>query len=246
MHMTELFTTFPYAAALAAGLLSFLSPCVLPLIPSYLSFLTGISYEELEAGRDRFRIRFLTMSHSLMFVVGFSLVFVAMGASASAIGQVFQQYQSWLRIGGGILVIVFGLFVAGFFRMDAFLAEKRFHFAGKPAGYLGSTAVGMAFAAGWTPCIGPILGTILTYADTQDSMLYGARLLLSYSLGLAVPFLFAALAFNAFLCYSKKIRKHMRIVMVASGLLLVLFGILLLTDKLSVITGLFPTSPFLI
>lgn len=183
----------------------------------------------------------LTLTNSLFFILGFSMVFVSLGASSSAIGRLLVNYQDWIRIIGGVVIIFFGLFVAGFFQANILQREKRFHLRGKPSGYLGSTIVGTAFAAGWTPCIGPILGSILLYASTQGSTLYGVKLLSMYSLGLAIPFLFASLALNSFLSYSKRVRKHMRVIMVASGLLLVAFGILLLTNKLTLLTSLFPT-----
>jgi cytochrome c-type biogenesis protein len=239
--MKELFDAFPYVGALIAGLLSFLSPCVLPLMPSYLSYITGVSFEDLQGTTDRKRIRMLTLTNSLFFVLGFSLVFISLGASSSAVGKLFTSYQDWIRIIGGVVIIFFGLFVAGILKADILQKEKRFHMRGKPAGFLGSTVVGTAFAAGWTPCIGPILGTILLYASAQGSTIYGVKLLAMYSLGLAIPFLFASLAFNSFLSYSKKIRKYMRGVIIASGVLLILFGILLLTNKLTLLTSLFPT-----
>jgi cytochrome c-type biogenesis protein len=239
--MSDLFNAFPYIGALIAGILSFLSPCVLPLMPSYLSYITGVSFEDLQDITDKKRIRMLTLTNSLFFIVGFSLVFISLGASSSALGKLLIGYQNWIRIIGGVVIIFFGLFVAGFFQANVLQKEKRIHLHGRPAGYLGSTIIGTAFAAGWTPCIGPILGTILLYASAQGSTLYGVKLLSMFSLGLAIPFLFASLAFNSFLSYSKRIRKHMRVIMVASGILLVLFGILLLTDKLTLLTSLFPT-----
>lgn len=239
--MSDLFTAFPYFGALVAGLLSFLSPCVLPLMPSYLSYITGVSFEDLQNPADRRRIQALTLTNSLFFILGFSLIFIALGASSSLIGRYLASFQDWIRIIGGIIIIFFGLFVAGFLQFNFLQQEKRVHLRGKPVGYFGSTIVGTAFAAGWTPCIGPILGTILLYASAQGSTMYGVKLLSMYSLGLAIPFLFASLAFNSFLSYSKKIRKYMRVVMVLSGILLVLFGVLLLTDKLTWLTSLFPT-----
>ena len=239
--MSDLFNAFPYIGALIAGLLSFLSPCVLPLMPSYLSYITGVSFEDLQDTTDKKRIRMRTLINSLFFILGFSLVFISLGASSSAIGRLFVSYQDWIRIIGGVVIIFFGLFVAGFFQANILQREKRFHLRGKPAGYLGSTVVGTAFAAGWTPCIGPILGTLLMYASAQGSTLYGVKLLSMYSLGLAIPFLFASLAFNSFLSYSKRIRKYMKVIMLASGILLIAFGILLLTNKLTLITSLFPT-----
>jgi cytochrome c-type biogenesis protein len=239
--MSDLFNAFPYIGALIAGLLSFLSPCVLPLMPSYISYITGVSFEDLQDVTNKKRIQVLTLTNSLFFILGFSLVFISLGASSSAIGMLFTSYKNWIRIIGGVIIIFFGLFVAGIFQLNFLQREKRYHLRGKPAGYLGSTIVGTAFAAGWTPCIGPILGTILLYASAQGSTLYGVKLLAMYSLGLAIPFLFASLAFNSFLSYSKKIRKYMRVIMFASGIMLVAFGVLLLTNKLTLFTSLFPT-----
>jgi len=236
--VSDLFTAFPYIGALTAGLLSFLSPCVLPIIPSYISFITGISFEEFKEETDRKRVLFLTVSNSLLFIFGFSVVSIALGASSSALGQLFINFQDWIRIIGGILMIFFGLFFLGLFQIPFLIKEKRVHFTGKPAGYLGSILVGMAFAAAWTPCIGPILGTILVYAGTRGSFVLGVKLLTMYSLGFAIPFLFASMAFNTFLSYSMKIRKYMRYVMLVSGMLIVIFGLLLLTDKINWLTSL--------
>ena len=237
--MDEIFKSFPYAGALAAGLLSFLSPCVLPLIPSYLTFITGVSFNDLQTRDSRKKIRLLTVSHSFFFVLGFSVVFIFLGAASSFLGRMLTAYQDWIRIIGGLIIIFFGFFVAGFGRIGILQREKRFHLHKKPVGFLGSTVIGMAFAAGWTPCIGPILGTILFYAGSQESTGYGIRLLSMYSLGLAVPFLFASIAFNSFLVYSKKLRSHMELIMLVSGILLIGFGILLLTDRIVWLTSLF-------
>ncbi|MEJ2697202.1 MAG: cytochrome c biogenesis protein CcdA [Candidatus Sulfobium sp.] len=229
-----------FPLAFLAGVLSFLSPCVLPLVPSYVSFITGVSFEDLREGTESKRIRFLTAMNSIAFIFGFSAVFIALGASSSAVGRFFFSYQEWIRIGGGILVIIFGLFISGIIKLDFLTRERKFHMSGKPAGYVGSFLVGMTFAAAWTPCIGPILGTILVYAGSKGSAFYGIRLLAVYSLGLALPFFLASLAFNSFLSYSAKIRKYMKVVMAISGLLLIAFGILLLTNNLRVLSSLFP------
>jgi len=229
-----------YPLAFAAGVLSFLSPCVLPLVPSYVSFITGMSFEELTCDADRARVRRLTITNSLAFVMGFSVVFIALGASTSYVGQLFREYQDLLRVAGGILVIVFGLFIAGLFKLDFLMREKKLHLQGRPSGYLGAFAVGLVFSAGWTPCIGPILGGILLYATSQGSTALGLKLLAMYSLGLAVPFLLSALAINSFLCYSKLIARHMRPIMLLSGLVLIAFGVLLLMDKVSELAGYFP------
>ena len=229
-----------YPFAFFAGILSFLSPCVFPLIPSYVSFITGISFDDLTTAPDRKRIRYLTITNSLAFISGFSSVFIALGISSSAIGKFFFEYLNILRTIGGILVIILGLFIAGFLRIDFLMKNKKIHLSGKPAGYIGTFAVGMTFAAGWSPCIGPILGTILLYAGSKGSAVYGFKLLTTYSFGLALPFFLSALAINTFLSYSKKLVRYMRIIMIISGLLLIVFGILLLTDRIRDLAGLFP------
>jgi len=229
-----------FPLAFLAGFLSFLSPCVLPLFPSYVSFITGISFEDLTGGVDKKRIRYLTITNSLSFISGFSTVFMALGASSSAIGKFLFEYQESIRIIGGVLIIVFGLFVAGFLKMDFLMRDRKVHLSGKPVGYVGTFLVGMTFAAGWTPCIGPILGTILLYAGTQGSALGGIKLLAAYSLGLALPFFISSLAINSFLSYSRRLMKYMRGIMVASGLLLILFGVMLLTNRVGELTSLMP------
>jgi cytochrome c-type biogenesis protein len=226
--------------AFLAGLLSFLSPCVLPLLPSYVSFITGISFEQLTSEKNRKRVRFLTITNSFAFVAGFSAVFISLGASSSFFGQLLYRYQEWIRIVGGILVIIFGLFISGIIKLDLFLKEKRLHLRGKPAGYLGSFLVGMTFAAAWSPCIGPILGTILLYAASEGSTSYGLKLLSVYSLGLGLPFFLSSLALNTFLSYSKVLYRFMRAIMLSSGLLLIIFGIMLLSNKVREISRLFP------
>jgi cytochrome c-type biogenesis protein len=229
-----------YSISFLAGVLSFLSPCVLPLVPSYVSFITGISFEDLTKGSDKARIRLLTMTNSLAFIFGFSAIFISLGASSSAIGQFLFNYQDSIRIIGGILIIIFGLFIAGFLKMDFLMRDKKFHLSGRPSGYVGAFVIGMTFAAGWTPCIGPILGSILLYASTKGSAVYGMQLLAIYSLGLAIPFFISSLAFNSFLSYSKKVQKYMRVIMIISGLLMIIFGILLLMNKVSQLTNYFP------
>ncbi|PIY86535.1 MAG: cytochrome C biogenesis protein [Nitrospirae bacterium CG_4_10_14_0_8_um_filter_41_23] len=233
--------SFPFA--FLAGILSFLSPCILPLVPSYISFITGISFGDLTtgtAGMDRKRIRYLTITNSFAFIFGFSTVFIALGLSSSAIGSFLFEYLDLLRIIGGILVIIFGLFITGFLKLSFLMKDKKIHLSGKPAGYIGTFIVGMTFAAGWSPCIGPILATILVYAGAKGSVVYGLKLLTVYSLGLAMPFFVSALAINSFLSYSKKLVRYMRMIMIISGLLLIVFGIMLLTDQVKYLTGLLP------
>jgi cytochrome c-type biogenesis protein len=229
-----------FPLAFLAGILSFLSPCVLPLLPSYVSFITGISFEDLTVGVDRKRIRYLTITNSIAFISGFSAVFISLGLSSSAIGRVLYEYLDLIRIIGGILVIIFGLFIAGFLKFNFLMKDKKLHLSGKPAGYIGTFIVGMTFAAGWSPCIGPFLGTILLYAGSKGSTVYGLKLLSVYSLGLAVPFFISALAINSFLSYSKKLVRYMRVIMIVSGLLLIVFGIMLLTDHIKYLAKILP------
>lgn len=229
-----------FSLAFLAGILSFLSPCVFPLVPSYVSFITGISFEDLTGSADRRRVRNLTITNSLAFIFGFSAIFISLGASSSAVGQMLFRYQEWIRIIGGILVIIFGLFISGFLNLNFLMKDKKIHLSGRPAGYAGAFIIGMTFAAGWTPCIGPILGSILLYASSKGSAVYGIKLLAVYSLGLAVPFFVSALAMNSFLSYSKKLQRYMRAIMIISGLLLIVFGIMLLTNRLRELTGLLP------
>lgn len=220
-------------AALMAGVLSFLSPCVLPLVPSYLSFVTGMTLDDLQEGHDR-RIVLL---HSGLFVVGFSAVFMLLGASASFLGQFFRVYETWIARLGGVLIILLGLHLLGVFRITALMREKRVHLAEKPAGVVGTLAVGAAFGAGWTPCIGPVLGAILTLAGTRETVWSGVGLLGVYSLGLAVPFLAAALALEWFLRAFSRFRRFIPIMEKTSGALLVVLGILLISGMLTVLSG---------
>jgi len=219
--------------AVTAGLLSFLSPCVLPLVPSYLSFVTGMTLDDLQEGSDRKTI----LLHSALFVSGFTLVFLLMGASASFLGQFFVLYRDWLARIGGIILLVFGLHLLGVFRITALMREKRMHLSDKPAGHMGTLAVGAAFGAGWTPCIGPILGSILGLAGTSDTVWHGTGLLLAYSAGLAIPFLVAALALDWFLKVFKRFRRWIPVVEKASGLLLIFLGLLLITGRFTLLAS---------
>ena len=219
--------------AFTAGIFSFLSPCVLPLVPSYLTFVTGMSLEDLQEGVDRRT----TFTHSLLFVLGFSSIFILLGASASFLGQFFRAYEVWITRIGGVVIVLLGMHLAGLFKMAPLLREKRMHLNDKPAGYLGTLGVGVAFGAGWTPCIGPALGAILTYGMAQDTMWAGVGLLTVYSLGLAIPFLLASLALDWFLQTFQKFRAWIPIVEKASGVLLILLGILLLTGQFTLLAS---------
>lgn len=223
----------PILIALMAGVLSFLSPCVLPLVPSYLSFVTGMTLDDIQEHHDR-RVVFL---HSSLFVLGFSVVFMLLGATASFIGQFLRAYEVWIARIGGVLIILLGLHLLGVFRITALMRERRAHLAEKPAGVLGTLAVGAAFAAGWTPCIGPVLGGILGLAGTRETVWAGMGLLGVYSLGLAVPFLLAALALDWFLGAFTKFRRFIPVMEKASGALLVILGLLLVSGMLTILSG---------
>jgi len=217
--------------AFGAGLASFLSPCVLPLIPSYITFITGMSLDDVA------RARRLALIHALLFVAGFSLIFLALGASATLLGRLLFTYRAWISRIGGVLVLVFGLYLLGVFNLRAFSQERRIHITDKPLGYLGTVFVGFAFGAGWTPCIGPILGSILTYAATQDQVSRGVVLLGAYSLGLAVPFIIAAVAVERFLTAFGAIRRHMVWITRISGAVLVVVAVLMIADYMPILTG---------
>jgi cytochrome c-type biogenesis protein len=217
------------AVAFGAGLFSFLSPCVLPLFPSYLSFITGMSVAALSGditGETRRRI----MLHSLAFVVGFSAVFVALGASFSAAGTFLLDYRDWIRVGGGALIIVFGLYIAGLLKVGVLGRSQQIQLRQKPAGYLGTLIVGVTFAIGWTPCVGPILGSILSLAGTSETVERGVALLVAYSAGLGVPFLLSSIALGSFLKFFKRYRPFIPMVERTAGLLLIIVGVLVVTD----------------
>ena len=216
--------------AFSAGLLSFISPCVLPLVPSYITYITGVSFKELSDTEGKAKLRWATVFHSLLFIIGFSTIFILMGASASYLGQLLSRYQYWMMKGGGVLIIILGIHFTGIINIPFLQMEKRFEFRKKPLGYLGSFLVGIIFAAGWTPCIGPILSTILIYASTAKSFTTGVLLLTAYSMGLGVPFIISSLAFNSFLSAFEKIKRYMRVITIVSGFFLIIIGILFLTD----------------
>ena len=232
-------------AAFGAGILSFISPCVLPLIPGYLSYISGLSLDEMRGGSaggaagvaviapPHARQRILLSS--LAFILGFSLVFIALGASASAIGHfVLVQKSLFSRIAGAV-IIVFGLHTMGVLRIEWLYQEKRVQTQRKPGGPLGAMLVGIAFAFGWTPCIGPILAGILAIAATRNGVGQGVRLLAAYSLGLGVPFFATALAINRFFGALARIRRHYHAIELASGALLVIIGVLIFTDRFTII-----------
>jgi cytochrome c-type biogenesis protein len=223
-------------AAFAAGFLSFVSPCVLPLIPGYISFVSGVSLEEMRGEQGARASQGHVFITSLAFVLGFSLVFVALGATATAIGKfLFARLPLFSKIAGVILIVI-GLHTMGAFRLAFLETEKRVQAQRKPAGPVGALLVGIAFAFGWTPCIGPILAAILAIAGSKNSVAEGVTLLAVYSLGLGIPFLITSLAINQFFSFSKRVRRYYHAIEVASGALLIVIGVLILTGQLTIIT----------
>ncbi|CAB5094282.1 Cytochrome c-type biogenesis protein CcdA (DsbD analog) [Olavius algarvensis associated proteobacterium Delta 3] len=220
-----------YPAALLAGLLSFFSPCVLPLIPAYFTFITGYSLEEL-TGSETSRIRKKVVLSTLAFVMGFSFVFVLLGASASFLGGLFFQYRQYVRVIGGVIILVFGLHLMGLFRIRALDFEKRLQLRKKPLHMFGTFLVGMAFGAGWSPCVGPLLGSILIIAGSQETIWQGIGLLGVYSAGLAVPFLVISVFIHLILTLMQKASSAIRYINVAAGSLLILVGIGLILDRI--------------
>jgi cytochrome c-type biogenesis protein len=225
------------AVAFTAGVLSFLSPCVLPLVPSYASYITGMSLDDLVDARGTPRVQRTVLVHGGLFVLGFSAVFITLGASATFIGAFLHAYSVWVGRVGGVILIVFGLYLLGLLRLPGAEREWRVHLANKPVGFLGTFVVGVAFGAGWTPCIGPVLGGILTMAATSGSLGSGVALLAVYSLGLAIPFMLAALLLDRFLGTFARFRHWLPWISRASGVLLLVMGILLVTGTFTVLSG---------
>jgi cytochrome c-type biogenesis protein len=237
-------------AAFVAGILSFISPCVLPLIPGYVSFVSGVTLDEMRGMATATTVaspgtKRRAVIMSLAFVMGFSLVFVALGASATAIGTLLMDHLALLGKIAGVIIILFGLHMTGLLKIDWLYSEKRVQTNKKPAGFFGAILVGIAFAFGWTPCIGPILSAILFVAAGQETVGEGVQLLAVYSAGLGVPFIATSLAINKFLAASARIRKHYHTIEVVSGVLMIVVGVLIFTNKFTVIAQLltpyFPT-----
>jgi cytochrome c-type biogenesis protein len=230
--------------AFAAGLISFLSPCVLPLVPGYVSFISGVSFAELkeQSGRPSFRggEKRTLLINSIFFVVGFSIVFILLGASATWLGAFLSSKISLLSKIGGLVIIFFGIYKMGLIRAHFFLKEARVNIKDRKFGYAGAVAIGAAFAFGWTPCIGPILGVILTYAGTLDRVNQGVGLLFAYSLGLGIPFLLTALGINQFWGFFDRVKKYLKLLEVGSGIIMVLVGIMIFTNKLVLIQSWLP------
>ncbi|MFI5340751.1 MAG: cytochrome c biogenesis CcdA family protein [Candidatus Methylomirabilales bacterium] len=224
--------------AMAAGLLSFLSPCVLPLLPSYISFVAGVSLEEVQGTVANPRTQRAILINSLLFILGFSLVFIALGAGATLVGQALFQQQRLIQKIGGVFIILMGLYVAGWLRIPFLMREWRVELKDRPAGYLGALMVGITFAAGWTPCIGPILGSILTLASVTQTAGTGIKMLAAYSLGLAIPFFLSALAIHRFVVVFDRFKRFIPVVTRVSGLILIALGLLLVFDYFTVLSRL--------
>lgn len=222
-----------YAVAAGAGALSFLSPCVLPLVPAYLCFVAGTSLDEMLERQEinKAESRRVLMA-AIAFVLGFSTVFVIMGASASAINQLVVQHLEVIGKIAGVIIILFGLHFMGLLKIPLLYREARINPENRPTSWLGAYVIGLAFAFGWTPCIGPILASILTIAGSRSDLTYGVSLLGTYALGLGIPFLLAALAMKPFMRFMQRFRRHLRKVEIAAGALLVTTGVLIFTNSL--------------
>ena len=221
--------TITYPTAFVAGLLSFFSPCILPLIPAYFTFISGFTLDELTGGGQDVRKK--VIYSTITYVLGFSTVFILMGASASYAGSFIQDHSGAIRIVGGVLILLLGIHLSGWMRFDFLELEKRIHLDKKPVHFLGTFVVGMAFGAGWSPCIGPLLGSILIIAGSKETIWEGILLLSVYSAGLAIPFLAMSLFINAMLSFLKKATKALKYFNRIAGILLMLIGILLIVNK---------------
>jgi len=224
-------------AAFVAGLVSFLSPCVLPLVPGYVSLISGAGVEELQS--QEMRLFRKVMLNSVAFIMGFSVVFITLGAISTEVGQLLARYKSILAQVAGVVIILFGLHLTGVFRINALYADKRLHSVKGSSTVFGAFVIGFAFAFGWTPCVGPILAVILGFAAEQDSVAKGILLLTIYSLGLAVPFLLTSLLMERFLKFYSRFRTHMHALEVASGALLVALGVLLVIGRFTMLSRYF-------
>ena len=218
--------------AFFAGLISFLSPCVLPLVPGYLSIISGVSLDQLKGSADT-SVRRSVITSSIAFIIGFSITFIALGATATALSKALLVRMPLLRVIAGIIIIVFGLHILGVFRIKALYQDKRMHNVQTSKGLLGALVLGLVFALGWSPCLGPILATILGLASQQETVLRGVFLLAVYSIGLGVPFLVTSVGLNQFLGFYNRFKKHFRALEVVSGILVLGIGILILTDRMT-------------
>jgi cytochrome c-type biogenesis protein len=224
-------------AAFVAGLISFLSPCVLPLVPGYVSLISGAGVEELKSNDSQLLRK--VMLNSAAFILGFSIVFIALGAISTEVGQLLRFYKSTLARVAGVIIIVFGLHLTGIFKIKALYTDARLHSVKGGSTPWGAFVIGFAFAFGWTPCVGPILAVILGFAAAQDSVMKGIFLLAIYSLGLAVPFLLTSLGIERFLKFYSRFRSHMHALEIASGALLIVLGGLLVFGRFTLLSSYF-------
>ena len=224
--------TIPYPAALLAGLLSFFSPCVLPLLPAYFTFITGFSLEELTENCDSI-IRKKVFISTIAFVLGFSLVFILMGASVSYLGILIYKYGAFIRVIGGVIIVILGLHLTGVMPIPILYFEKRLHVKKTPVHFLGTFIVGMAFGAGWSPCIGPLLGSILIIAGSRETVSEGMILLGIYSAGMAIPFVIISIFINLILVWLTKATKAMKYINTTAGILLILIGLFLVVNTIA-------------
>jgi len=222
-------------AAFGAGVISFLSPCVLPLVPGYVSLISGAGVEELQSQESQLFRK--VMQNSIAFILGFSIVFITLGAISTSVGQLLAMYKSKLAVIAGVVIILFGLHLTGIFKIKALYSDARLHSVKGGSTVWGAFVIGFAFAFGWTPCVGPILAVILGFAAAQDSVIKGIILLAIYSLGLAVPFLLTSLGIERFLKFYSRFRSHMHAVEVASGALLIVLGVLLVIGRFTIISN---------
>ena len=220
-----------YFYVVLAGLLSFLSPCVLPIVPGYLCFLAGTSLDKIASGEDASKERNV-FYFALSFVFGFSTVFILLGASATLLSGLIYEYLDILRVVGGIIIIIFGIHFMQIIQLPFLNRDTRYQIESYRPGVVGSYVIGLSFAFGWTPCIGPILGSVLSIAASSETVTYGIVLLMLYSAGLGIPFLLAAYAINGFMRFLTKIRNYIRVIEIFTGVLLVIFGILILTNRI--------------
>jgi cytochrome c-type biogenesis protein len=222
--------------AFLAGLVSFLSPCVLPLVPSYVTYVTGMTLNELTTEGHR-HVRRRAAVHAGLFILGFGLVFVALGATATLLGATLRRALPVLQQIGGVVIALFGLYLLGVLRLSFLMRERRVQLASKPAGMAGSVIAGAAFGAGWTPCVGPVLASILLYAGMQATMGEGILLLIAYTLGLGIPFFAAAVGLNWFLASTRNLRRWLLPLERVAGALLVIVGVLLFTGRFTMLSN---------
>lgn len=229
-----MFAHFPIIASFLAGIATFISPCVFPMIPAYISFITGASLADLKGGKVPLRH---SLVNAVLFILGFGVVFTLLGLSASYLGNILMRHRDLIRQIGGVIVIVFGLHLTGLLKIKMLYMERRIQLQETPAGFAGSFLIGVAFAVGWTPCVGPILSSILILASAQETVMQGTLLLIVYSLGLGVPFLLTSLFINWALRFFVKVKQYYHAIEIVSGVILISIGLLLLTNSLQRVSG---------